>query len=337
MVNSSHSVAPAVAVSLPIPWATRAIVAALLGGLGFAFSLWYAAHRAPNILAADFSWGWRAARALLAHQNPYVVIQPTGAYPFDALFKYPLPYALLSLPFAGLAPSLAMAAFEGVGVALFTFGLTRDGWHRLPLLASAPVITTLMQGQTSIWIAAGLLLPSLAWIGACIKPTAALIGLAYRPGWWRHTVVGAAILGGVGLLAVASWPFEFARTLLHDPMTGFYFPALRILPLGPLLLAAAFRWRAPEGRLLLAVAVVPQNQSFYSGVYPLLVAKTYRESMMIALVSNLGLMGWFWLDPSSNAQLDPIHQAPWLAASVYLPALLLVLRRPSHPDNAREA
>jgi hypothetical protein len=41
-------------------------------------------RRHPQLLALDFTWHWRAARAILAGENPYLVIKETGPYPFSS-------------------------------------------------------------------------------------------------------------------------------------------------------------------------------------------------------------------------------------------------------------
>src|SRR5512138_3150710 len=81
------------------PLQLRLAIAFALGAWG-AFIAYFALAATPEHLAKDFSWPWRAANALLHGQNPYTVIRPTGAYPYNAGFFYPLPAALAALPFA---------------------------------------------------------------------------------------------------------------------------------------------------------------------------------------------------------------------------------------------
>jgi hypothetical protein len=218
-----------------------------------------------------------------------------------------------------------MAAFGGIGAAIFAFAATRDGWYRLPLLASAPAVATLMLGQSSLYVAAGMLLPAVAFLGWSIKPNAAIIGLAARPKTWFVSLAGPVILGAVCLAINPAWPLEWLHAMRSDPTGAQYQPAVSLLPAGPLLLLAGLRWKTPEGRLLLAAAIMPQNQVFYSGLYPMLVARTYRECLTLSLVSTIGFMGWNWYDSTPNPET---HQAPWVLTFIYLPALVLVLRRP---------
>ena len=74
----------------------------------------------------DFTWPWRASRALLVGKNPYEVIRPTGSFPFDAYFKYPLPAALLALPLAPMRGEVAAGVFIGVSFSLLAWALTRN-------------------------------------------------------------------------------------------------------------------------------------------------------------------------------------------------------------------
>jgi hypothetical protein len=112
-------------------------------------------------------------------------------------------------------------------------------------------------------------------------------------------------------------------------------PVLR--PFGFVLLLAALRWRLPEGRLLLAIAFIPQN------TLP-------HELVSLALVpANLLEMGIYvagsWIAVAVAA--DRMHLsnsiAEWTATSwpatlcaVYLPMLYLVLRRRSGPMIEKE-
>ena len=88
----------------------RLIMALAVGGWG-AFITYFAMQSHPQHFAKDFSYPWRAARALLDGQNPYEVIRAVGAYPFNADFLYPLPAALVAMPFSFLRPEVAGALF----------------------------------------------------------------------------------------------------------------------------------------------------------------------------------------------------------------------------------
>ena len=100
-------------------------------------------------------------------------------------------------------------------------------------------------------------------------------------------------------------------------------------PLGFLLLLAAIRWRSAEGRLLLAIAFVPQTALPYELVPLVLIPASLMEMGIFVVVSWIPVAvaaGWLGLS-HSIAGWTPTSWTASLAA-VYLPMLYLVLRRP---------
>ena len=140
---------------------------ALLVGVVCALGFWMVTRRIPQFVAKDFTYPWRAARALLAGLDPYVAIQPTGPYPYESRFPYPLPAALVAVPLAWLQAAVAGAVFFGLSAAALTWALLADrgggGLGRLWMLASAPFGMALALGQWSPLLVAGALLPACAW------------------------------------------------------------------------------------------------------------------------------------------------------------------------------
>jgi hypothetical protein len=90
-------------------------------------------------------------------------------------------------------------------------------------------------------------------------------------------------------------------------------------PFGFVVLLAALRWRLPEGRLLLASALVPQSLLPYELV-PLALVPAGLLQMAIYVAGS-------WLVVAVAA--DPAIGWPATLGAVYLPMLYLVLRRPS--------
>ena len=92
---------------------------------------------------------------------------------------------------------------------------------------------------------------------------------------------------------------------------------------------AVIRWRSPEGRLFLAMICVPQSL-FFADQLPLqMVARSRRQSAVLAAASLVAFGAWyFFLRPGD---LYVQRAAPWVLALVYLPALgvLLVGRKPA--------
>jgi hypothetical protein len=274
-------------------------------------------------LGYDFTWPWRAARVLLGHRDPYTTIVPTGQFPFDNYFKYPLPAAILAVPLAGMSAAAAAATFGGVSAALLAWGLTTDGWHRLWILASAPFAITLESGQWSTLLMAGTLLAPISWVAVC-KPTVGLAVFAYRPNWWA--VLGSTILLIASFLVLPSWVAGWIQSVRADPTHKYV--SVVTLTGGPLVLLALLRWRQPEARYLVVLALVPQILTFYTAFLPMLVAQTKRESQAMAALGSLAWLCWTWqVGSGSEERFAPVLAGYWILSLLFVPALILVLRR----------
>jgi len=299
-------------VTLPL----RLLVALAAGVLAYLL-VWSPLHANPRFLAKDFTWPWRAARALLLGHDPYRVIQTTGPFPFSSPFFYPLPAAIVATPFAPLPPDRAGALFFALSTALLAFGVTRDGLWRLLVFTAAPFFMAAANTQWSPLLAAAALLPGLQWVGAA-KPNLGLAAYAYRPSRW-------GLIGGIGLVALsfvilphwlAGWRAAVAQMPHHAP------PVLRLG--GIVLLLALLRWRTAEGRLVFVMACVPQVLYFYDQFLLWLVPRTWRQLLVLSASSWLGVAAWWWVRPRSGSGLDAA--APFVIVLVYGPALGLVLR-----------
>jgi hypothetical protein len=94
------------------------------------------------------------------------------------------------------------------------------------------------------------------------------------------------------------------------------------------MLLALCRWRDPDARLLLALAIVPVNGLFYDILPAILVARTRIQAMMLMLFT---LVGWQALR-LSNPGIETLAQQMWYNGTVVLwfgliPPLVLVLLR----------
>lgn len=316
------------------PWRVRLLLAIAVGVVVAVGCYAHLSH--AGMLAGDFTWSWRAARALLAGQNPYEVIRPTGPYPFDAYFKYPLPAALVALPLAGLPAHVAGAVFFGASAALLAWALTRDGYARLPLLASGPFLSAATMVQWSPLLAAAWLLP---WCGmfAAAKPNLGLAAVGARPSW--RGIAGAAALLLLSLLLLPRWPPDWLQVLRQGTAANYRAPVT--LPGGALALLVLLRWRRPEARLVALLACVPQIIAFYDQLLLLLVPRTFRESALAALLSLVAFQGWLARGGLAPAQWTGTTGAwPWIGPLLFAPAVLMILRRPNEgefPAWAEEA
>jgi hypothetical protein len=315
----------------------RAVVATSIAILSALLALREVRSQGTWWVAGDFTYWWRAARVLLDGHSPYAVIQPTGRYPFQGRFVYPLPAALAALPFAPLAPVHALAAFSAVSGGLLAWAVTRRGYHHLPLFLSPAYLWCAASGQWGALLMAAALTPALGWV-ATVKPTLGLAMLAYRPS--RLALGLCALMAVVSLAVRPGWVLEWLATTAQE--RGNYDVPLTASFAGPLILAALLRWRRPEARLLVLMACVPQSFFFYDQVPLWLVPATFWES---ALLTGLAWAARAVYGTSFNAiGAAPPEQFSELAAALarlmrsllvitlYLPAMLLVLRRPNVGD-----
>jgi hypothetical protein len=290
----------------------------LLGGAWGAFITYFSLIVAPNHLAKDFSWPWRAARILLEGHNPYDVIRATGPYPFNVGLFYPLPAAITALPFAPFQPAIAGALFFGISSGLLAFGLTRtrDDLARLPLFVSAPFCMAGVLAQWAPLMTAAALVPALQFLTVC-KPNIGLACWTYRP-----TIRGAIAAAAFAIVTVAiipSWPFDWREALQAAPR--YKGPLFRGIS-GLVLLLGGIAWKRREGRLFLAMAVVPQLSLFYDQLPLWLVPQTVWRSVLLSLLSWIAWWQWY---PSRALTSSVAVAAPWVFWLVYIPALIILL------------
>jgi hypothetical protein len=277
--------------------------------------------------AADFTWWWRAGHALLSGQSPYRTIDATGPYPFREGFLYPLPAAVVSVPFALLDMPRGFVVFGAVSAGVLAFGLTRDGYWRLPALMSMPMLTCMSNGQWAPLITAAALSPAFAWLAA-VKPTLGGAVIAARP-----TPLRIALVVAFGLITVVIWPWwprEYLAELGLREKSNYTTPLL-LFP-GPVLVAALLRWRRPEARLLFVMACAPQNLGWYDQVPLSIIPGTFRQVLVFSLLSYVPLfLVPFVRDPASTAHSYEILSRMVICAC-YLPCLIAVLARPNEGE-----
>jgi hypothetical protein len=323
-VTSEDVTAPQVVARLrllarrPLARPERALVAVLIGGSA-GWQTWRFMQSTPNLVARDFTYPWRAARALLDGQNPYAVIRPAATYPYQGGFLYPLPAAITVLPVAPLRAEVAGSVFAGVSAALLAYGLLRAGLWRLWAFASVAFILTLSLGQWGSLLVAGALLPGLGWV-LSLKPTLGLALWIYRPN--RAAIVGGLVLALVAFALVPSWPLDWWRAMQVEG--GHPAPVTR--PLGWIALLGLLRWRLAEARLLVAMACMPQVLYFYDQLPLWLIP--WNALGTVALTAG----SWIaWRIAEANCP-DPYYCGPsaasWIVYLLYLPATVLVLCRP---------
>ena len=271
---------------------------------------------------ADFEQVWFAARALLKGHDPYALIGPGRAFPFDFQFHYPLTAAVVAIPVTPFSADVACGVFLGLGLAALAWALMHHGHAPLIGLVSAAAGSAIDSTQWSPILAAAIAIPPLG-VFFVAKPTIGLAMFAARPSRW-------AILGGLAVAVVAflvrpSWAGEWREAVADQR-------GMTILirhPGGIFALLALFRWRRPEARMLAVLACVPMTPALYETVPLLLIPRRWWEAAFLVLASY-GVLGWAMRTPlslatygvvmtnSANAFGSPLTQVPPLMAGCML-------------------
>ena len=276
---------------------------------------------------SDFEQVWFAARELLAGNTPYGAIGPGRPFDWPWPFIYPLTTAVSVLPLALIPAPIARTLFLGLSVGLLALAF-RDR-PLLPVLVGAPFVSALWNAQWSIILTAAMLLPWLGWLAA-VKPTLGVALLVQARGRRQVEIV---IAGGLALVLISlalrpGWPGEWLATLRDGPR--FTPPILR--PGGLLLLAAALRWKEPEGRLMLALAVTPQTAMWYEALPLFLVPRSLAEGTILAFTSQFAYFSTALIDVPAEWMGQTRIIGMLMLAGCYLPALVMVLRRRREPE-----
>lgn len=265
---------------------------------------------------SDFAYWWTAARVLLRGGDPYALHPGSEGWPLPDSFVYPLPALFPVLPISFLPLSWAAAVFTGLSGGILASILLREAPHRLWMFASAPYVMAVKVGQCSPILLAAAFLPALGWLLPW-KPQLGIPAFLYRPTRAAALLASASIAASFVLRPgwFAGWRANLSEVELH--------PAPVLTLAGPLLLLAVLRWRTPEGRLFLAMICLPQVLFFADQLGVQLVARSRRQSALLAAASLVAFGGWYAaLRPGD---LYVARAAPWVLGLVYLPALAVLL------------
>jgi hypothetical protein len=298
------------------PIAIALVVGAVLGW--WTYSRLHA-NLAP--FAVDFTYPWRAAGHLAAGRDPYQHMPP-GPYAQSGPFLYPLPAAIVAFPVARFSAAVAGGLFFGVSSALFTYAMARDAYWRLTILASPAFVLSYLNIQWAPIVIAGALLPALGWIVAA-KPNLGLIALAYRPRW--SAVVLGAVFVVLSIVWIPRWPFEW---LEHVKMQQAPHQPAALWPLGAVGLLGLLRWRTAGGRTLAAMTIVPVSSLPYDHVFLWLAARTWKESVILTVTGWIAYLVVLATAPHDLTRRPQFVQLV-LAAGIYVPATIIVLRHPN--------
>lgn len=273
---------------------------------------------------SDFDIVWQAATALLNGGNPYGLMGPDKVFDLQYPVIYPATAFVVGIPFTLLPEAWATMAFVFLSTLLMAYGITVDGWHRLPIFASLSFLSSAWLGQWSMLMTAVVFLPWVA-VFASVKPQATL-PIAASAETLRTPIAAAAgtvVLIAISLVILPGWPLEWWHAIWSSPHVSA--PITRIGGFAiPIVL---LRWRRPEAWLVFLLACVPQTSYPYNVLVLLALAKTWREATILTFISTLGAL------PELRAN---VHDLPRLermghlmVASAYLPATIMILRRPN--------
>ncbi|MGI9079196.1 MAG: hypothetical protein ACR2G6_17980 [Gemmatimonadaceae bacterium] len=273
----------------------------------------------------DFDQVHFAALAMRDGLNPYSVVGPGRLFEWPWLLYYPLPAMVVALPFT-VAPVLAArAAFFGLSSALLAYVLTRDGYHRLVVFASMAYLYSGVLAQWEVLLTASALLPFAGFVLAA-KPNIGLALLAAYPS--LKTIVGVLMIVVVTLFIVPTWPAEWL-TLVRSTSD---MDPLIMYPGGLFLLLALLRWRRPEARLIAVLACIPHTTMPYALIPLFLIPASLTEGLILAwstwlakTVVDLSFHHASYSEFISNSTTVAVPL-------VYLPALVMVLRRPNEGE-----
>lgn len=278
-----------------------------------------------NAVTMDFEFFWRASRLFAAGVNPYPLRPGDPGWPLPDAWFYPGPALIVMWPLQGLMFPVAAGLFFGGGTAWLAWRLSKDGMWRLWVLGGPALIMAAMLGQWSPLITVGALIPAAGFLLAC-KPTLGLACFVYRPTW--VAALSVALICMLSLVLLPTWPMEWLtnlRLVANHPTAEHPSPIVK--PLGWVLVLALARWRQPEARLLFAMACVPQLLYFADQLPLGLVARKRGEAVALGWCGITSAVTWFVLLPDGAPYVATA--APYVMVGMYLPALIVVLRRPN--------
>jgi hypothetical protein len=246
-------------------------------------------------------------------------------YPFGSQsYLYPLPAVLLAVPFRAISVGLARPIFDVLVGWAFVYALWRyRGAYALLALASGAYLFAMVRGQTTPLIVAAALVPALGFLLAVRPNTSAALWIARPSG---RPILAVFLFLALSLALQPTWPLDWLIALPAD-ITAFVPLVMR--PFGALLLLAAFRWYTPEGRLLLAIACMPQTMLPFELISLALIPATVREMALYVAgtwVAVAGATGWLPLPDGLPAWA--MTAWPVTLCAAYLPMLYVVLSRP---------
>lgn len=175
-----------------VPAFRRAWIAALFGLASGVLAYFRAVSLTQH---RDFAQVWFAARAVLRGANPYLEIGPGLAFEWAAPWFYPLPAALVAVPFAPFPEHVAMGVFMGLGAVVLVWALMEHGYAPILGMLSPCIADAIYVSQWGPLFAGAFVLAPLSVV-LIAKPTIGAAVFVAKPSWW-------AVKSGVLLCAIA--------------------------------------------------------------------------------------------------------------------------------------
>jgi hypothetical protein len=301
----------------------RLIVATAIALLG-AYLVHLEYGRLPH---TDFGMAWYGAGALAHGKDPYSLIGPGRAFDFWWPLIYPATALVTVMPLMALSEHVAAIIFVALSSFLLAFGVTRNGWHLLPMFVTEAYANSARLGQWSILLTSVLFFPSVGWVLSAKPQTAIPLLLATQSRKaFLFAFVGAVVLTGISLALFPAWPVAWIEGVRNSRYMD---PPITHLG-GVLVVLALLRWRRPEAWLVVALACMPQAWGWYNTLPLFTIPATWRESVAMAVVATAGA----WIASSSIHPVNSLGEFyEWtgtlIVITAYLPATVLVLRRPN--------
>jgi len=269
-------------------------------------------------LAKDFTLPWTAARHVLAGRDPYAAMRPTGVYPFNVPFYYPLPAALLAVPFTVLPVSVAGVVFVALSFGVAAAALAREGRARVLVLLGFPAVMAATLGQWSPLLLAATVVPALQ-IVMPVKPTLGAAVFVSRPS--RIGLIAAVAIVAVSFLVMPGWVGAWRAAVATAWST--YTPPVRWGGgAGVALLLPLIWWRDRDARLLAVMALAPQLPLFYDQLLVHGVARTRREAWILVAMSWVGGLAWSIQGSAQQGGERPARGL--ILLTIYVPAAILI-------------
>jgi hypothetical protein len=310
-----------------VPSVRRLWLSILLGGLAGGVTL-QKVLRIPY--STDFGQIWFASRAILKGANPYALIGAGLPYEWPWPCLYPLPAAIIAVPFAPFSRAVATVLFSFLAGAAFAWALMEHGYGPLFGFFGGALHYAAETAQWSPLLAAALVVPPLSFL-LIAKPTIGAAIFAARPSWWA--IGGAVILFLAAYIIQPGWMHEWMLAIQRNsglwlPHRPYQIPALA--PGGFLALLVLLRWRRPEARLVAALACIPQSPLLYETVPLFLIPRSFWQAATLLILSYAQPAALTLLMPHPPSQADYMDFGGRLIAwLLYLPASVMVLTRPN--------